>query len=113
MKGLGGFLGELTLHPFPPSGKQANIVLGCCIPVNLVMELPPFFARPLSLALRLYGNMYAGEMVFVLIALLTLTSRFTPWLGRRLAEHRRLGSCSAWSGRCSTCSWSRCRPSFS
>jgi F-type H+-transporting ATPase subunit a len=77
MKGLGGFLGELTLHPFPPSGKQANILLRIvCIPVNLVMELPAFFARPLSLALRLYGNMYAGEMVFVLIALLTLASGF-------------------------------------
>jgi F-type H+-transporting ATPase subunit a len=77
MKGLGGFLGELSMHPFPPSGKQANIALRiACIPVNLVMELPTFFARPVSLALRLYGNMYAGEMVFVLIALLTLTSGF-------------------------------------
>jgi F-type H+-transporting ATPase subunit a len=77
MKGLGGFLGELSMHPFPPSGKQANIVLRIiCIPLNLVMELPAFFARPLSLALRLYGNMYAGEMVFVLIALLTLTTGF-------------------------------------
>jgi len=77
MKGLGGFLGELSLHPFPPSGKQANIALRIlCIPLNLVMELPTFIARPVSLALRLYGNMYAGEMVFVLIALLTLTSGF-------------------------------------
>src|SRR5580700_10997281 len=77
MKGLGGFLGELSMHPFPPSGKQANILLRiACIPVNLAMELPAFFARPLSLALRLYGNMYAGEMVFVLIALLTLSSGF-------------------------------------
>jgi F-type H+-transporting ATPase subunit a len=77
IKGLGGFLGELSLHPFPPSGKQANIVLRVlCIPINLIMELPTFIARPVSLALRLYGNMYAGEMVFVLIALLTLTSGF-------------------------------------
>ena len=77
MKGLGGFLAELSMHPFPPSGKQANIALRiACIPVNLIMELPTFFARPVSLALRLYGNMYAGEMVFVLIALLTLTSGF-------------------------------------
>jgi F-type H+-transporting ATPase subunit a len=77
MKGLGGFLGELSLHPFPPSGKQANILLRIlCIPLNLVMELPTFIARPVSLALRLYGNMYAGEMVFVLIALLTLSSGF-------------------------------------
>jgi len=77
MKGLGGFLAELSMHPFPPSGKQANILLRiACIPVNLIMELPKFLARPVSLALRLYGNMYAGEMVFVLIALLTLTSGF-------------------------------------
>jgi F-type H+-transporting ATPase subunit a len=77
IKGLGGFLGELSMHPFPPSGKQANILLRIvCIPLNLAMELPAFFARPLSLALRLYGNMYAGEMVFVLIALLTLSSGF-------------------------------------
>jgi len=77
MKGLGGFLAELSMHPFPPSGKQANILLRiACIPVNLIMELPTFLARPVSLALRLYGNMYAGEMVFVLIALLTLTSGF-------------------------------------
>jgi F-type H+-transporting ATPase subunit a len=86
MKGLGGFLGELAMHPFPPSGKQANIVLRiACIPVNLIMELPTFFARPVSLALRLYGNMYAGEMVFVLIALLTLTSGFAA-----------LGSAGGW-----------------
>ena len=77
MKGLGGFLGELSLHPFPPAGKQAPIALRiACIPINLIMELPTFFARPVSLALRLYGNMYAGEMVFVLIALLTLSSGF-------------------------------------
>jgi F-type H+-transporting ATPase subunit a len=40
------------------------------------MEVPAFLARPVSLALRLYGNMYAGEMVFVLIALLTLSRGF-------------------------------------
>jgi F-type H+-transporting ATPase subunit a len=73
-KGLGGFIGELALHPFPTSGKNANIIVRIlCIPINLVIELPSFLARPVSLALRLYGNMYAGEMVFVLIALLTLT----------------------------------------
>jgi F-type H+-transporting ATPase subunit a len=76
-KGLGGFVGELALHPFPTSGKNANILLRViCIPFNLVLELPSFLARPVSLALRLYGNMYAGEMVFVLIALLTLRMGF-------------------------------------
>jgi F-type H+-transporting ATPase subunit a len=76
-KGLGGFIGELALHPFPTSGKNANMLVRIlCIPINLVIELPSFLARPVSLALRLYGNMYAGEMVFVLIALLTLSSGF-------------------------------------
>jgi F-type H+-transporting ATPase subunit a len=38
----------------------------------LVLELPGFLARPLSLSLRLWGNMYAGELIFILIALLGL-----------------------------------------
>ncbi len=76
-KGLGGFVGELALHPFPTGGRNANLLVRIlCIPINLVIELPSFLARPVSLALRLYGNMYAGEMVFVLIALLTLTQGF-------------------------------------
>jgi F-type H+-transporting ATPase subunit a len=73
MKGFGGFIGEFTLHPFTSS----NILLQALfVPVNLLLESVMFFARPISLALRLYGNLYAGEMVFVLIALLTLTSGY-------------------------------------
>ena len=59
IKGMGGFLSEFAFHPF---GKWA-------MPLNLVMELPSFFAKPVSLALRLYGNMFAGEMIFMVIAL--------------------------------------------
>jgi F-type H+-transporting ATPase subunit a len=59
-KGLGGFLGELAFHPFPK----------WLAPVNLVLEGVTLIAKPLSLGLRLFGNMYAGEMIFVLIALL-------------------------------------------
>ncbi len=72
-KGIGGFIGELTLHPFNSKNK---LVQALFIPINAVLEVPTFLARPVSLALRLYGNMYAGEMVFVLIALLTLSSGF-------------------------------------
>lgn len=72
-KGIGGFIGELTLHPFHSSNKLVQVLF---IPINAVLEIPTFLARPVSLALRLYGNMYAGEMVFVLIALLTLSSGF-------------------------------------
>jgi F-type H+-transporting ATPase subunit a len=73
MKGLGGFIAEFTLHPF--SNKNV-LVQALFVPVNLLLESVMFFARPISLALRLYGNLYAGEMVFVLIALLTLTSGY-------------------------------------
>ena len=58
VKGAGGFLGELALEPF---GKWA-------LPVNLVLETVTLLAKPFSLGLRLFGNMYAGEMVFILIA---------------------------------------------
>jgi len=71
MKGLGGFIGSLTLHPF---NSKNPVVQAFLVPINFVMELPSFLARPVSLALRLYGNMYAGEMVFALLALLTLSA---------------------------------------
>ncbi len=60
MKGVGGFVGELTLQPF---GKWA-------IPVNFLLEGVSLLAKPISLALRLFGNMYAGEMIFILIAMM-------------------------------------------
>ena len=60
-KGIVGFLKELSLHPFP--SKLA-------IPVNFVLEMVTLIAKPLSLGLRLFGNLYAGEMIFVLIALM-------------------------------------------
>lgn len=58
MKGLGGFLAELAFHPF---GKWM-------LPFNLIIELPTLFAKPVSLGLRLFGNLYAGELLFLLIA---------------------------------------------
>lgn len=60
-KGAIGFLKELTLHPFPSL---------FAIPVNFVLEFVSLIAKPLSLGLRLFGNMYAGEMIFILIALM-------------------------------------------
>jgi len=58
VKGASGFLKELSFEPF---GKMA-------LPVNLVLETVTLLAKPFSLGLRLFGNMYAGEMVFILIA---------------------------------------------
>ncbi|MCW9012556.1 MAG: F0F1 ATP synthase subunit A [Gammaproteobacteria bacterium] len=60
IKGLGGFLGELAFQPF---GKVGT-------PVNLVLEGVSLISKPVSLALRLFGNMYAGETIFILIALM-------------------------------------------
>lgn len=71
-KGLGGFVGELTLHPF---GKWM-------LPANLFLEGVNLLAKPVSLALRLFGNMYAGEMIFILIALLPFWIQWSlslPW----------------------------------
>lgn len=62
VKGGVGFAKEMLLSPF---GKWM-------IPFNLLLKLVEEIARPVSLALRLFGNMYAGELIFILIALL-------PW----------------------------------
>jgi F-type H+-transporting ATPase subunit a len=56
-----GFAKELTLNPFNH---------WVFIPVNLFMEVVGLLAKPFSLGLRLFGNMYAGEMIFILIAAL-------------------------------------------
>jgi F-type H+-transporting ATPase subunit a len=72
-KGLGGFIGELTLHPFQSKNK---VVQALIIPFNFILEFVPFIAKPVSLSLRLYGNMFAGEMIFMLIALFTLSMGF-------------------------------------
>ncbi|MDT8386743.1 MAG: F0F1 ATP synthase subunit A [Thiogranum sp.] len=59
-KGVGGFFGELAFQPFPKF----------MAPINLILEGVTLIAKPVSLALRLFGNMYAGEMIFILIALM-------------------------------------------
>ena len=70
MKGLLGFIGELTLQPFRVKNVLVQALL---VPVNFILESVTFLARPVSLALRLYGNLYAGEMIFLLLAALTLS----------------------------------------
>lgn len=67
VKGIGGFIGELTLHPFSSNNLALKILL---IPVNFLLEFVTLVAKPISLALRLFGNMYAGELVFILIAVM-------------------------------------------
>jgi len=62
IKGAWGFAKELMFQPFGP----------WLLPFNLLLKLVEEFAKPISLALRLFGNLYAGELIFILIALL-------PW----------------------------------
>jgi len=72
-KGAGGFMHELFTAPF-----GANPLLW--IP-NFVLNLVELLSKPISLAMRLFGNMYAGELVFMLIALLGAT-----WAGFNFAS---------------------------
>jgi F-type H+-transporting ATPase subunit a len=65
IKGPKNFLKELTMQPFNSPWF---------IPFNLLLELVGLLAKPISLALRLFGNLYAGELIFILIALLTLNA---------------------------------------
>ena len=64
-----GFVKELTMNPFNHS---------LFIPINLFMEVVGLLAKPFSLGLRLFGNMYAGEMIFILIA--ALFSAGVAWM---------------------------------
>jgi len=70
-KGFSGFIGELTLHPIPPSFKfPAVLAAPLIIAFNFVLEFVSLIAKPISLSLRLFGNMFAGELIFILIALI-------------------------------------------
>ena len=59
-KGLGGYAHEWIAAPFGPM----------LFPANIILNLVELLAKPVSLGMRLYGNMYAGELLFMLIALL-------------------------------------------
>jgi len=68
IKGLGGWAHELVCAPFGTSKNPIYaLLLGI---VNLSMQLIEFVAKTVSHGMRLFGNMYAGELVFMLIALL-------------------------------------------
>ena len=67
IKGVGGFVGELTGMPFE---TQNPLLKPIFMVINLVLEGVNLIAKPVSLALRLFGNMYAGEMIFILIAVM-------------------------------------------
>lgn len=69
MKGVSGFVKDYTMHPFNH---------WVFIPVNLALELVTLIAKPISLGLRIFGNMYAGELIFILIA--AMLPWWTQWM---------------------------------
>ncbi len=70
-KGIGTFVKEAFTAPFHSEGTVMKILLA---PVNLLLRVIEELVRPLSLTLRLFGNLYAGELIFILIALMTLNA---------------------------------------
>jgi F-type H+-transporting ATPase subunit a len=77
-KGVGGWTKELFTAPFHAHGVGAILLA----PVNFIFQLIELLAKPISLALRLFGNMYAGELIFILIALLPWSVQWLlggPW----------------------------------
>ena len=73
-KGIKGFVGEFLCHPFT---SDKMLVQALFAPVNFIFKFVEEFAKPVSLALRLFGNMYAGELIFILIA--TLIPSYFQW----------------------------------
>jgi len=78
IKGIGGFVGELTLQPFSSTNPLLKALF---IPINFILEFVSLIAKPVSLALRLFGNMYAGEMIFILIAIMFSAGTFMGLFG--------------------------------
>ena len=70
IKGVGGFLKEVLTQPFGPY----------MMPLNILMRLVEEVSKPISLALRLFGNLFAGELIFVLIAILPWWIQWMPGL---------------------------------
>lgn len=88
IKGPKTFIKELTLQPFNHPAF---------IPFNLLLELVGLIAKPISLALRLFGNLYAGELIFILIALLTLNASMESSLSTATLGFAQFILALAWS----------------
>lgn len=69
-KGPFGLIKDLTLHPIAPPTKGIGLLAApVIIAFNFVLESVSLLAKPVSLSLRLFGNMFAGELIFILIAI--------------------------------------------
>ena len=79
VKGVSGFAKELAFQPFSSDNLAVQLLLA---PFNLILEVVNLLAKPFSLGLRLFGNLYAGELIFILIALLPFWGQWllsVPW----------------------------------
>ena len=88
VKGIKGFTKELTMQPFNTPFM---------IPFNLVLEGVGLLAKPISLALRLFGNLYAGELIFILLALLSLNAAWPVSVGGGLLTGAQIILALGWS----------------
>jgi F-type H+-transporting ATPase subunit a len=73
-KGVRGVGNEFLFHPFSANNIVVKILL---MPINFLLKCVEELAKPISLGLRLFGNMYAGEIIFVLLACFTLSAPST------------------------------------
>ena len=99
IKGLGGWLHELYVAPFGTVKMSANplswigfILLSVA---NVSMQLVEFVSKTVSHGMRLFGNMYAGELIFLLIAL--LGGAFTLSISGVLLALLQIGAGWAWA----------------
>ncbi|MFT3906637.1 MAG: F0F1 ATP synthase subunit A [Steroidobacteraceae bacterium] len=82
-KGVGGYLHEWVAAPFGPA----------LFPFNIILNIVELLAKPVSLSMRLYGNMFAGEVLFMLIALLGfIVTGFTVGSGLAFVTQVLLGA---------------------
>ncbi len=86
-KGAWAFGKEFWAHPIAPPTKGLAIIAAPLIIIfNLILETVAFIAKPVSLSLRLFGNLYAGELIFILIAIMGSagasegTASIVPWI---------------------------------
>jgi F-type H+-transporting ATPase subunit a len=89
-KGVGGFVSELIMNPLNPKELgMPKFVWPLVMAFNLVLELVSLLAKPVSLGLRLFGNLYAGELIFILIALIFTAGStwFAAGLSSIFGEH--------------------------
>lgn len=70
-----GLLKSMGSHPFEAKNPIIKTIL---FPINFILKIVEDFAKVISLSLRLYGNLFAGELVFILIALLPFFTQFIP-----------------------------------